>query len=239
MSTTQHSTGDASQAPHRHKLPMRLEVVVIGVSDVDRAKAFYADLGWRVDTDAGADGYRIVQLTPPGSAASVIFGSGVTKAAPGAAGDLLLAVDDIEAARAELERLVVEVSDTFHDAGGSLGGGFFASPGREARGPDPEGRSYGTYARFSDPDGNTWLLQEIVERLPGRVEPLEVTTLAELLRETSEHHDPYEKASASHDWWDWYAAYADARLRGADPDTADAAADRYMAEVKGVTSDRR
>jgi catechol 2,3-dioxygenase-like lactoylglutathione lyase family enzyme len=178
MSTTQTSSNGASGAPHRHGFAMRLEVVVLGVSDVDRAKAFYTDLGWRVDGDVGADGYRLVQLTPPGSTASIIFGDGVTAAAPGAGGDVLLAVDDIDAAREELIRHGVDVTEPFHDAGGSLAGGFFASPEHEEAGPDPEGRSYATYARFSDPDGNTWLLQEIGERLPGRVDPVDYTSLA-------------------------------------------------------------
>ncbi len=130
---------------------MRLEVVVLGVSDVDRAKAFYAGIGWRVDGDGGEDGWRIVQMTPPGSAASVIFGSAVTAAASGAGGSLLFAVDDMEAAREELIRHGVDVSEPLHDAGGGLAGGFFAEPEHEAPGPDPEGRSYATYARFSDP----------------------------------------------------------------------------------------
>ncbi len=178
MSTTQASSNGAPGAPHRHGFAMRLEVVVLGVSDVDRAKAFYTELGWRVDGDFGSDGYRLVQLTPPGSTASVIFGNGVTAAAPGAGGDLLLAVDDMDAAREELIRHGIDVTEPFHDAGGGLAGGFFASPEREAAGPDPEGRSYATYARFSDPDGNTWLLQEIGERLPGRVDPVDYTSLA-------------------------------------------------------------
>lgn len=237
MSTTQEDSNGAAGTPHRHGIPMRLEVVVIGVTDVQRAKDFYTRLGWRDDGDGGADGYRIVQLTPPGSSTSVIFGSGVTAAAPGAGGDLLLAVDDLEAAREELIRHGVEVGEAFHDAGGGLAGGFYAAPDQEAPGRDPEGRSYATYARFSDPDGNTWLLQEIVERLPGRVDA-DVATLAELLRETAEHHDAYEKASAPHDWWDWYAAYADARQRGADIKAAEAAADQYMLETKGITADR-
>ena len=178
MSTAQTSSNGASDALHRHRLPMRLEVVVLGVSDVDRAKAFYADLGWRVDGDIGSGGYRLVQITPPGSTASVIFGSGVTAARPGAGGNLLLAVDDLGAARQELVRHGVEVSEAFHDAGGGLVGGFHASPERAASGPDPEGRSYATYARFSEPDGHTWLLQEIGARLPGRIDPVDYAALA-------------------------------------------------------------
>ncbi len=150
-------------------MDMKLEVVVLPVSDVDRAKNFYARSGFREDTDyAGGDGYRIVQLTPPGSACSIIFGIGVTSARPGSIDRLVLAVRDVDAARAELRSHGVEVS-VFHDAGGGLGGGFIARPEARAPGADPQRRSYATYASFSDPDGNVWLLQEITERLPGRV----------------------------------------------------------------------
>ena len=150
-------------------MDMKLEVVVVPVSDVDRAKAFYKRLGWREDIDfAGSDGYRVLQLTPPGSACSIIFGRGVTSARPGSIDRLVLAVSDIDAARDELRSHGVEVG-VFHDAGGGLGGGFNARPEARAAGPDPQRRSYATYASFSDPDGNVWLLQEITERLPGRV----------------------------------------------------------------------
>ena len=150
-------------------MDLKLEVVVIPVSDVDRAKAFYKRLGFREDIDvSGGDGYRAVQLTPPGSACSIIFGKGVTSARPGSLDRLLLAVSDMDAARDELRSRGVEVS-VFHDAGGGLGGGFIARPEGRASGPDPQRRSYATYASFSDPDGNVWLLQEIKERLPGRV----------------------------------------------------------------------
>ena len=237
MSSTP-STNGAATAAARAATATRLEMVVLPVSDVDRAKAFYVDLGWRIDADFSAGDYRLVQLTPPGSDASIIFGSGVTGAKPGAGGDLLLVVDDMDAARADLVARGADVTEPFHDAGGGLAGGFYATPDKEAVGPDPERRSYATYARFSDPDGNRWLLQEITTRLPGRVESLDVASLAALLKETSEHHDAFEKASPTHDWWDWYAAYADARQRGADPDAADAAADTYMAEAKGVLADR-
>ncbi|WP_253781437.1 VOC family protein [Nonomuraea roseoviolacea] len=145
---------------------MRLEVVVVPVADVDRSKEFYKALGWREDADvAGGDGFRVVQLTPPGSACSVIFGSGVTSAAPGSAQGLHLVVDDIDAARAELVGCGARVSEVFHDAGG-----VFHHAGTDARvpGPAPERRSYGSFASFSDPDGNGWLLQEVTTRLPGR-----------------------------------------------------------------------
>jgi catechol 2,3-dioxygenase-like lactoylglutathione lyase family enzyme len=151
-------------------MDMKLEVVVVPVSDVDRAKAFYYEgLGWRLDAEAGGGDYRLLQLTPPGSPTSIIFGKGVTSDEPGSMESLLLAVDDIDAAREEVSAHGVEVSEVFHDAGGSPGGGFH--PGTEGRAPgrDPEGRSYASYASFNDPDGNRWLLQEITERLPGRV----------------------------------------------------------------------
>jgi len=148
---------------------MKLEVVVVPVSDVDRAKDFYKRLGFREDIDyAGSDGYRIVQLTPPGSACSIIFGKGVTAAQPGSIDRLVLAVDDIDAARDALLAHGVEVR-MFYDAGGGLGGGFYARTEARAPGPDSQRRSYASYASFSDPDGNGWLLQEIKERLPGRV----------------------------------------------------------------------
>jgi catechol 2,3-dioxygenase-like lactoylglutathione lyase family enzyme len=145
---------------------MRLEVVVVPVADVDRAKDFYQALGWREDADfAGGADFRVVQLTPPGSACSVIFGTGVTSAAPGSAQGLQLTVTDIGAARAELSGRGAEVSEVFHDAGG-----VFHHAGTEGRvaGPAPDHQSYGSFASFSDPDGNGWLLQEITTRLPGR-----------------------------------------------------------------------
>jgi catechol 2,3-dioxygenase-like lactoylglutathione lyase family enzyme len=145
---------------------MKLEVVVVPVADVDRAKNFYQALGWREDADfPGAGDFRVVQFTPPGSQASVIFGSGVSSAEPGSAQGLHLVVTDIEAARAELAGRGVEVSEVFHDAGG-----IFHHAGAEARvsGLDPERRSYGSFASFSDPDGNGWVLQEVTTRAPGR-----------------------------------------------------------------------
>lgn len=150
-------------------MDLKLEVVVVPVSDVDRAKEFYRRLGFREDVDYARDeGYRILQLTPPGSACSIILGKGVTSAAPGSLDRLVLAVSSVDAARDELRAKGIDVS-VFHDAGGGLGGGFYADPAERAAGRDPEGRSYATYASFSDPDGNRWLLQEITERLPGRV----------------------------------------------------------------------
>ncbi|MGH3214283.1 MAG: VOC family protein, partial [Trebonia sp.] len=155
MTSTDATT--STQAPDAGTVDMKLEAVAIGVSDVDRSKRFYQSLGWRLDADiAVGDSFRIVQLTPPQSACSVQFGTGVTTVEPGSVKRLLLAVYDIDAARAALVRHGAEVSGLFHLAGGQVPG------------PDPEGRSYQTYASFSDPDGNGWLLQEIKTRLPGR-----------------------------------------------------------------------
>ncbi len=169
MSRTQLSSEAATEASAAAAIPMRLEVVVVPVADFERAKSFYVGLGWRVDAEVSAGDYRVMQLTPPASNASIIFGRGVTSAQPGLIDSLLLAVDDIDAARRELRTNGVDVSEVFHDAGGSLGGGFIAGTARRAPGPDPERRSYASYASFRDPDGNGWLLQEITERLPGRV----------------------------------------------------------------------
>ncbi len=146
-------------------MDMKLEVVVVPVSDVDRAEAFYKSLGWRLDAEfAGEENFRVVQLTPPGSSCSVIFGSDVTAAPPGSA-DLLLAVTDVEAARAELVGYGIDVSDVFHDAGGVF---HHAGTTDRVPGPDPQRRSYCSFASFRDPDGNNWMLQELTTRLPGR-----------------------------------------------------------------------
>jgi catechol 2,3-dioxygenase-like lactoylglutathione lyase family enzyme len=145
---------------------MKLEVVVVPVSDVDRAKRFYQSLGWRLDADfAREDGFRVVQLTPPGSSCSLIFGTGVTSAAPGSAEGMQLVVTDIEAARGEVAACGVDVSDVFHDAGGVFH--HSGTVGR-ASGPAPEHKSYGSFASFSDPDGNSWFIQEVTTRRPGR-----------------------------------------------------------------------
>jgi catechol 2,3-dioxygenase-like lactoylglutathione lyase family enzyme len=212
----------------------KLEVIIIPVSDVDRAKAFYEKLGWRLDADFAKDDFRVVQLTPPNSEASIIFGKGVTLARRGSADSLVLAVEDIDAAHKDLIARGVNVSDVFHFTGGP-----FNNTGENPRvtGRDPQGRSYYSFASFEDPDGNGWLLQEIKERLPGREWKLaqgrnmDVASLAELLRETEEHHGNYEKTHAKHNWWDWYAPYLSARQTGSSPEEAAAAADRYMEEV--------
>jgi catechol 2,3-dioxygenase-like lactoylglutathione lyase family enzyme len=214
---------------------LKLEVVVLGVSDVDRAKAFYGNLGWRLDIDVStADGFRAVQMTPHNSEASIIFGKGITSARPGAARSLVLAVDDIDAARDDLIARGVDVSEVFHYAGGPFNN---AVENPRVGGRDPQGRSYFSFASFEDPDGNGWLLQEIRTRLPGREweltrpRPTDVATLGELLHETAEHHDHYEKTHAEHHWWDWYAPYLSARQNGSSPEEAVAAADGFMEET--------
>ena len=217
---------------------MKLEVVVLGVSDVDRAKAFYEKLGWRLDADfAAGDDFRVVQLTPHNSAASIIFGKGVTSPKPGAADGLVLAVDDVDAARDDLIARGVDVSEVFHYAGGPFNN---AVENPRVGGRDPQGRSYYSFASFEDPDGNGWLLQEIRARLPGREWKLkraraaDVAALAELLHETAEHHGRFERTHAEHHWWDWYAPYLSARQNGSSPEEAAAAADRHMEEVLHV-----
>jgi catechol 2,3-dioxygenase-like lactoylglutathione lyase family enzyme len=227
MSTTDTNSQTPARVVDTGKTDLKLEVVVLGVSDVDRAKAFYQGLGWRLDADFPIDeNFRIVQLTPPGSPASIQFGTGVTTMEPGSAKDIYLIVEDIEAARDELIRGGADVSEIWHGRGLGTEGHL---PGR-----DPEGGSYSSFASFSDPDGNSFLLQELTERLPGRVEQTDVATLADLLLETAQHHDPFEKSSEPHDWWDWYAAYLSARLAGSSQDEASASAGRYMAETKHV-----
>jgi catechol 2,3-dioxygenase-like lactoylglutathione lyase family enzyme len=206
-----------TETPKARTADMKLEIVVIPVSDVDRAKRFYDGLGWRLDADfAAGDDYRVIQFTPPGSGCSIIFGKNVTAAAPGSAQGLYLIVSDIEAARKELLGRGVEVSAAFHD-----GGGVYAGPdepylfGRlRASGPDPEHHSYRSFASFKDPDGNGWLLQEITTRLPGRVDTDTAFTssadLAAALRRAAAAHGEHEKRTGGqHDtnWPDWYAEY--------------------------------
>jgi len=190
----------------------KLEVVVIPVSDVDRAKAFYTGLGWRLDADfvTGAD-FRVVQVTPPGSACAVIFGAGLTTAAPGSADGLQLVADDIEAAHADLAAHGAPVSEVFHDATG-----VFHRAGTANRVPGPaEGRkSYGSWVSFADPDGNYWYVQEVTTRLPGRATSAlaafgSVAGLADALRRAAAAHGKHEEeiGHADPDWPDWYAQY--------------------------------
>jgi catechol 2,3-dioxygenase-like lactoylglutathione lyase family enzyme len=190
---------------------MKLEVVVIPVSDVDRAKHFYSSLGWRLDVDFAKDEFRGVQFTPPGSACSIHFGKGLTSAAPGSARGLFLVVSDIEAARASLVARGVEVGELFHR-------GIGEPP---ASGVDPMRRSYTSYATFNDPDGNEWLLQEVTARAPGRVDASHATfasasELAAALRRAFDAHGRHEVRAGQHDpnWPDWYARYLVAEQAG-------------------------
>jgi catechol 2,3-dioxygenase-like lactoylglutathione lyase family enzyme len=221
----------ASRAPRAAQVDMKLEVVVVPVSDVERAKRFYLGMGWRLDADfADGDNWRVVQVTPPGSACSFFFGKGLTNAAPGSVQGLLLMVDDIDAARAELIGHDVDVSGAFHFEGGLH---FTGTQGR-APGPDPERRSYFTFASFSDPDGNGWVLQEIKARLPGRgLSSMDVATLTPLLREAEDRHGVYQATAPKHHWSRWYAAYLVARARGRTADEAanDAATDTESAHT--------
>ena len=209
---------------------MKLEVVMLAVSDVDRAKAFYEKLGWRIDIDVAGGDFRGVQITPHNSETSIIFGKGVASAGAASAQTLVLAVDNIDAARDELLARGVDVSEVFHYAGGPFNS--TVEPERVS-GRDPEGRSYFSFVSFEDPDGNSWLVQEITTRLPGREwkSTQDTASLAELLHETAEHHDRYEKTHAKHDWWNWYASYFGARQNGSNSEEAAAIADRYMDET--------
>jgi catechol 2,3-dioxygenase-like lactoylglutathione lyase family enzyme len=220
MSSTQISSEQAIRDSSAESVDLKLEVVVIPVSDVDRAKRFYGSLGWRLDADFPFDnGFRVVQFTPPGSACSIQFGTKITSAAPGAAQSLYLVVDDIEAARQALMTRGVAISEVFH---AGTPGAQFQSDGRSARvsGPAPDHASYGSFATFSDPDGNSWLLQEIKTRLPGRGLSIDGATLTDLLKETEERHGKYEPTAPKHHWSIWYAAYLVARERGRTPDEA-------------------
>jgi catechol 2,3-dioxygenase-like lactoylglutathione lyase family enzyme len=203
------------------RVDMKFEAVVIPVSDVDRAKEFYGRLGWRLDADFRFDnGFRVVQLTPPGSGCSVQFGTNITSAVPGSAQGLYLVVSDIQAARNELAARGVDVSDIFH---AETPGAQFQPDGTRGRvrGPSPEHATYGSFATFSDPDGNGWLLQEITTRLPGRIDTGETTfasvaDLASALRRVEAAHGDHEKRTGAADpnWPDWYAAYMVAEQAG-------------------------
>jgi len=231
MSSTEMRSEHATQNPMAGMVDLKLEVVVLPVSDVDRAKRFYERLGWRLDADfSNGDDWRVVQVTPPGSPCSILFGKGITTAVPGSVQGNFLVVDDIEAARAELITHDVDASEVFHFAGGLHVDG---TKGR-VPGPDPEGRSYRSWASFSDPDGNSWLLQEIKTRLPGRgLSNLDVPTLTELLREAEEHHGEYEPTAPKHHWSGWYAAYIVAREHGRTPEEAAKDGALHMERTRG------
>jgi catechol 2,3-dioxygenase-like lactoylglutathione lyase family enzyme len=216
MTEPQAHSENAVEAPKARGIDMKLEIAVIPVSDVDRAKAFYSNLGWRLDADfAAGDDFRVIQFTPPGSPSSVIFGKNVTAAAPGSAQGLYLIVSDVEAARKELRGRGVEVSEVFHGAAGVYAGADepYLFGRHRVSGPDPERGSYRSFASFKDPDGNGWLFQEITARLPGRVEAdttfASSSELAAALRRAAAAHGEHEKKLGKHDenWPDWYADY--------------------------------
>ncbi len=222
MSTTEVPSSELTSGRSADHVDLKLEVVVIPVSDVDRAKSFYERLGWRLDADFPFDnGVRIVQFTPPGSPGSIQFGAKLTSAAPGSAENLYLIVSDVEAARDELAARGAEVSEVFH--AGSPGAQFQSDgAGDRLSGPAPDHASYGSFATFSDPDGNRWLMQEITNRLPGRIDATETTyaspvDLAGALRRAAAAHGKHEQLTGGPDqnWPDWYAAYMVAEQSGA------------------------
>lgn len=205
---------------HIGKADMKLEVVVLPVADVDRAADFYDHLGWRKDADFRNGDARLLQFTPPGSACSIIFGTGITPAQPGSVQFLHLIVSDIDEARRELIADGVTVSEVFHDRTGHFNR---FDPRVRASGPDPEHRSYGTFVTFNDSEGNGWILQEITERLPGRIDTAETAyanaaDLASAMRRASAAHDKHEKRIGKRDdnWPDWYAQYMVAEGHGQD-----------------------
>jgi len=211
-------------APKPGSVDMKFEIVVIPVSDVDRAKAFYENLGWRLDADyAAGPEYRVIQFTPPGSGCSVIFGANVTPAAPGSAQGLYLIVSDIAAARADLAGRGIAVSEVFHDALGDYAGPDepYLFGRKRVAGRDPKGASYRSFASFKDPDGNGWLLQEITTRAPGRVVGdttfASAADLAAALKRAETAHGAYETriaAGRDENWPAWYAAYIVAEQAG-------------------------
>jgi catechol 2,3-dioxygenase-like lactoylglutathione lyase family enzyme len=219
MSSTQPSHERPTSSAIVVAMDSKLEVVVLPVADVDRSKRFYTSLGWRLDADFshGSD-WRVVQLTPPGSPCSIMFGKGLTAALPGSVQGTFLVVDDIEEARAALIARDVAASDVFHFEGNRL---RVDATSERLPGPHPERQSYFSFVSFSDPDGNGWLIQEVKTRLPGRgLGELDPSTLAELLREAEAGHTQYTATASKHHWSDWYAAYIVARQRGQTPAAA-------------------
>ena len=225
MSSPQTVNEHATRIATAEAVDLKVEVIPLPVSAVDRAKRFYEGLGWRVDADfAAGDEWRLVQLTPPGSPCSVMLGKGFTTAVPGSLQGTFLVVDDLEAARADLVRHGVDVTEVFHFENNLLR----ATTKGRTPGRDPENRSYLSFASFSDPDGNSWLLQEVTARLPGRGFSSDVATLIGLLRETEERHGEYEATAPKHHWSEWYAGYIVARQRGKTPDQAATDAARQL-----------
>jgi catechol 2,3-dioxygenase-like lactoylglutathione lyase family enzyme len=224
MSITEVRHDDATSVVRAGTVDMKFEIVVLPVSDVDRAKEFYGRLGWRLDADYdNGNDFRVIQFTPPGSGCSVIFGKNVTAAAPGSAQGMYLIVSDIEAARKELLGRGVEIGEVFHDASG-----VYACPDepylfgrRRVSGQDPDHRSYRSFTSFNDPDGNGWLFQEVTTRLPGRIDSAatafgSANDLASAFRRAEAAHGEHEKRTGQRDanWADWYAAYMVAEQSG-------------------------
>jgi catechol 2,3-dioxygenase-like lactoylglutathione lyase family enzyme len=224
MSITEVRHDDATSVARVGTVDMKFEIVVIPVSDVDRAKEFYERLGWRLDADyENGNDFRVMQFTPPGSGCSVIFGKNVTAAAPGSAQGMYLIVSDIEAARKELLGRSVEISEVFHEASGVYAGPDepYLFGRRRVSGQDPDHRSYRSFASFNDPDGNGWLFQEVTTRLPGRIDSAATSfgsanDLAGAFRRAGAAHGEHEKRTGQRDanWADWYAAYMVAEQSG-------------------------
>lgn len=224
MSTKAVRADDPTSNAGVARVDMKFEVVVIPVSDVDRAKEFYGRLGWRLDADFDSGkGFRVIQFTPPGSGCSIIFGKNVTPAAPGSAQGLYLIVSDIQAARKELLDRRIEISEVFHGASGEYAGTDepYLFGRKRLNGPNPEHGSYLSFASFHDPDGNGWLFQEITARLAGRIDPATTTfasanDLASALRRAAAAHGEHEKriGKADPNWPDWYAEYIVAEHAG-------------------------
>jgi catechol 2,3-dioxygenase-like lactoylglutathione lyase family enzyme len=218
MSSTQTMNEPVTGMAPTATVDLKVEVLVIPVADVDRAKRFYEGLGWRLDFDFSyGDEWRLVQLTPPGSPCSIMIGKGFSPGVPGSVQGTFLVVDDLEAARAQLIGRGVDVSEVFHFQGDLLN----ARSNGHTPGRDPKGRSYFSFASFNDPDGNGWLLQEVTARFPGRgFSSVDVATMTELLREAEARHGEYEPTAPKHQWPEWYAEYIVARERGKTPDEA-------------------
>lgn len=217
MSSTQTISKQTPQTGSALSLDLKLEVVVVPVADVDRAKRFYEALGFRVDADfAAGESWRLVQMTPPGSPCSIMFGKGFTNAAPGSLQGTFLVVDDVDAARTRLTERGVEVTEVFHFQDRKL---VVGTTGRVS-GRDTTDGSYFAFASFNDPDGNGWLLQEVTTRFPGRGFSVDVPTMTRILREAEERHGEYEATAPKHHWSQWYAEYVVARYRGQTSDEA-------------------
>ena len=228
MSSTQTMNEPVTGMAPTATVDLKVEVLVIPVADVDRAKRFYEGLGWRLDFDFSyGDEWRLVQLTPPGSPCSIMIGKGFSPGVPGSVQGTFLVVDDLEAARAQLIGRGVDVSEVFHFQGDLLN----ARSNGHTPGRDPKGRSYFSFASFNDPDGNGWLLQEVTARFPGRGFSSDVATLTELLQEAEKRHGAYEPTAPQHHWSGWYGAYIVARERGR---TADEAAREATLRVEGA-----